>query len=462
MGPTAEIIRIVLVSPNDVEAEWRYARKAIDEVDAYNAKPRGHRLELYTWKTDAYPGWHLEGPQGLIDALLPIETCDLVIGIFLKRMGTLTPEGTTGTEHEILKAYKASKNQGGHPQLMVYFSSASFSPKSKEEIDQWGRVLDFKTTLEKAKILLWSYKKKEFEADLRKHLSTYLNHRIGGTPVQPVETSKEARTETSRDRALTRSTIPSVTVGTEVKAGSASSVAFSPQASLKPEKVSRGDLMIVTNTRLESPGRNDTASHVGVPSVAMNGRVVFYTGNWYAALSQDGGHEFSYIDPNLLAQPDDQKYSRSFCCNQVVTYLPSIDTFVWLLQYGPSTGNNIHRVAFAKTEELLRNQWRLFDISPQMLGVPDAYLSFPDLAAGANFLYVTTNIFIDISAGEVGAAVLRIPFSSIAKGEPSLERFVSTKLFSFRVAQNCRETAFFAAHQDTSTLTIFSWPESED
>src|SRR5207237_5528073 len=32
---------------------------------------------------------------------------------------------------------------------------------------------------------------------------------------------------------------------------------------------------------------------------------------------------------------------------------------------------------------------------------------------------------------------------------------------SFRVAQNVGTTAFFAAHQDTSTLAVFSWNESD-
>jgi hypothetical protein len=38
---------------------------------------------------------------------------------------------------------------------------------------------------------------------------------------------------------------------------------------------------------------------------------------------------------------------------------------------------------------------------------------------------------------------------------------VSTNLNSFRVAQNCGTTAFFAAHADTSTLRVFSWNETD-
>src|SRR3974390_2160763 len=34
-------------------------------------------------------------------------------------------------------------------------------------------------------------------------------------------------------------------------------------------------------------------------------------------------------------------------------------------------------------------------------------------------------------------------------------------MFAFRVAQNCGQTAYFAAHRDTSTLAVFSWPEGQ-
>jgi hypothetical protein len=42
-----------------------------------------------------------------------------------------------------------------------------------------------------------------------------------------------------------------------------------------------------------------------------------------------------------------------------------------------------------------------------------------------------------------------------------VQRFVSMELQSFRVAQNCGATAFFASHKDTSTLTVFAWDESQ-
>ncbi len=219
------------------------------------------------------------------------------------------------------------------------------------------------------------------------------------------------------------------------------------------------DIQVVLNTPLVQPAQKRTASNVGEPSVSVKEDVVFYTGNWYAALSVDGGKSFKFIDPNDMAQQNDPP-GVTFCCDQVVNYMPSIDTFMWLMQYGPSTGDNIQRLAFAKTADVKAGRWQVFDVTTQMLKIPGFFMDFPDLAVGANFIYMTTNCF-GPDGKTVGSAVARIPFSSLADGHPTIEKFVSMDLFSFRVAQNCGQTTYFAAHRDTSTLAVFSWPEDK-
>ena len=231
------------------------------------------------------------------------------------------------------------------------------------------------------------------------------------------------------------------------------------RALIHPAQDVAQDLQIALNMTIPQPGQRQTASNVGEPSLSVNGDIVFYTGNWYAALSVDSGNTFSFIDPNSFAQPKDPP-QVTFCCDQVVNYMPSIDMFVWLMQYGPSTGDNIQRLALAGTNDVKAGKWRIFDITTQMLNVPGFFMDFPDLAVGTNFLYVTTNCFAP-DGKTVGSAVARIPLTSIAQGKPTLEKFVSMDLFSFRVTQNCSDTAYFAAHKDTSTLSVFSWPENQ-
>jgi hypothetical protein len=216
-------------------------------------------------------------------------------------------------------------------------------------------------------------------------------------------------------------------------------------------------ITLVKNVQLNDVAMADTASHVCEPSAAINGSVVFYTGNWFAAVSTDGGTSFKFVDPfTTFPNPP----GMGFCCDQVVNYIKSIDTFVWLLQYTRDTsGKNIQRIAYATTARVKTGSWRFFDITPASLGLgAGIWLDFPDLAVGQNMLYMTTNCF----AGSAwrASAVARIKLSSFTSGTLSASRTVSTTHPSLRVAQNCGTTAYFVAHNSTSSLRMFSWKET--
>src|SRR5689334_16704583 len=97
-----------------------------------------------------------------------------------------------------------------------------------------------------------------------------------------------------------------------------------PLALAAAPRAVRGEISLVKNFELLSPGQQSTASTVGEPSLAVNGDVVFYTGNWYAALSTNGGQNFSFIDPSAEF-PDANPPGTGFCCDQVVHYIRAID-----------------------------------------------------------------------------------------------------------------------------------------
>jgi hypothetical protein len=181
MPEHVQILRVLVVSPGDVKAERALVPRVVDDLNMGIAADRGLRLEAIRWETDSHPGFHPEGPQWLIDTILRIEDSDIVIGIFWKRFGTLTQEGTTGTEHEIRRSCEAWK-KGGRPQVMVYFNQKPSTPESPEEADQWGRVLRFRNEIS-AEGLWWSYKgTREFERFLRVHLTKFIRdkYEIGG------------------------------------------------------------------------------------------------------------------------------------------------------------------------------------------------------------------------------------------------------------------------------------------
>jgi len=169
------ILRIIVASPDDVQSEREALPNVVDELNRGIAGDRGLLLQLSRWETDAYPGFHSEGPQGLIDPILKIIDCDLLIGVFWKRFGTPTADGTTGTEHEFRLAYETWKNKG-HPQIFVYFNQKPYTPKLKAEIEQWGKVLEFKGQFPKEGLWCHYKGKAQFEKLVRNHLTNYIRN----------------------------------------------------------------------------------------------------------------------------------------------------------------------------------------------------------------------------------------------------------------------------------------------
>jgi tetratricopeptide (TPR) repeat protein len=173
MSDLVRILRVVVASPGDVKKERDLVPLVLEELNKSLGADRRIRLEAVRWETDAYPGFDRGGPQGLIDPILGIEHCDILVGIFWKRLGTSTPDGTTGAEHEFKTAYDAWQNHG-RPQVMVYFNRQPHSPQSSEETDQWRKVLAFREAFPKEG-LWWSYRgPSEFAKLLRLHLTNFL------------------------------------------------------------------------------------------------------------------------------------------------------------------------------------------------------------------------------------------------------------------------------------------------
>jgi hypothetical protein len=164
------ILRVVVASPSDVQTERDLLdTKVIPELNRGIAKAYNLVLELCRWETDAYPGFHLDGPQGLIDGILKIDECDILIGIFWKRFGTPIHSGVTGTEHEFLTAYQAWQKKGS-PEIMMYFKEKEFTP-TERDLEQIQGVFNFKKNLPKEG-LYWKFKdERDFESLVRQHLT---------------------------------------------------------------------------------------------------------------------------------------------------------------------------------------------------------------------------------------------------------------------------------------------------
>ena len=279
----------------------------------------------------------------------------------------------------------------------------------------------------------------------------------------------QARKFVSRKKIHRRRDIPPVVIGNNVgdskptpKMALAKPQPFSKALAMRESAAAApmaatDNITLVKNVQIDDVATEDTASHVCEPSLASNGDVIFYTGNWFASISTDGGNTFRFVDPTSMF-PASLKHD--FCCDQVVQYIKKIDTFVWLLQATEdANGENVQRLAMATTADAKIGKWRIYDITSKSVGMNGAWLDFPDMAVGTNMLYVTTNAF----QGDnwVGTVLVRIPIAGIKTGNITAQHTVSTTNFSFRVAQHCGTKAFWASHEDTSTLRVYSWKETD-
>jgi hypothetical protein len=165
-------LRIVLASPGDVTAERDVVGGVVAELDGI-CRDMDPPLawELWRWETDAYPGLHLEGPQGIIDERLRIDQSDVLVGIFRRRFGTPVADADSGTEHEIRSAINAWKTRGA-PRVMIYFAEDPADQNTPQDDEQWHKVQRFKRELmEEEKALVGSFHDlASFERQISSHL----------------------------------------------------------------------------------------------------------------------------------------------------------------------------------------------------------------------------------------------------------------------------------------------------
>jgi hypothetical protein len=169
-GNRLRVIRLVLASPADVEPEWKSVERVVEEVNHGVARELGLRVEISNWRTDTFPGFHAEGPQGHVDEGLRIDSADILLAIFWTRFGTPVPGADSGTQHEIMRAIDAWR-VAGRPQVMVYFKTARYSPKDQHEHSQWAKVREFRDAFPEGGLFGSFGSKPQFETQLRRDLT---------------------------------------------------------------------------------------------------------------------------------------------------------------------------------------------------------------------------------------------------------------------------------------------------
>jgi hypothetical protein len=214
------------------------------------------------------------------------------------------------------------------------------------------------------------------------------------------------------------------------------------------------------------PGAGHRISHSGTaePQAATNGGTVFYTANWLAAFSTDGGATFMFVSPYTQFEPLD----GGFCCDQTVIYEPTRDLIIWQLQYGFSreTGKNSYRTAFANPASVESAGWCVYEWNPGDFGFGRGFeLDRPHVALSSNFVWYTANMFVQGPEGQATferTVMWRIALDSAAacNSPVTFDFFLDTQ-FSFLQVDGATDTMYWGSHLDLATLLIYKWAEAD-
>jgi hypothetical protein len=203
-------------------------------------------------------------------------------------------------------------------------------------------------------------------------------------------------------------------------------------------------------------------------SGAEAGNVVLASGNWYAIYSTDGGATFTSVDPTTIFP---NSADGGFCCDQVIQYAPSVDRFIWLMQFKPGAdGNSRLRIAAASPQDIINSKctaWTYWDLTNGAFGINPVKdttgpLDYPDMSIGDGFVYVSVDG--RGSGSGTGLLVVRIPLGEIQASATINFRFTtpsdSIAAYGGHLSQNTGDEVFWAgcgAPKDNGTLQVFSW-----
>ena len=199
----------------------------------------------------------------------------------------------------------------------------------------------------------------------------------------------------------------------------------------------------------------------------------------FMGVSVDDGQTFTKIDLLNLTDPADASRKTLFpevdgglCCDQMVLFIPNQNLFVWVGLYTPrptDRGNGGRlRVAFATPDDIrmdFLHAWRFFDITPADVTLGGGSLDFPDLAYSDRFLYVTAQRVIRGSGVTTGLKLaIRVPLEDLVNRVPQIRREAirvngPDVVASSRLVQSSPFSMVWAAPADTSTLSVFAWPD---
>jgi len=162
MPVDTKLYRVIIASPRDVSDERKIIREEIAKWNSIHTLQMKMILMAVGWETDATPDLQERG-QAVINRQL-VDTCDLLIGVFWTRLGTLTLQAESGTVEEIERAHNEGKR------CIVYFSDQAVSPSATDQ-KQYKRLQKYKDELNKTGLTDTYKTLEEFREKVFRHIT---------------------------------------------------------------------------------------------------------------------------------------------------------------------------------------------------------------------------------------------------------------------------------------------------
>ena len=228
---------------------------------------------------------------------------------------------------------------------------------------------------------------------------------------------------------------------------------LSPKAPLAP-----GDAQIYRKTAFGGVVPAGLKSNTMGSSVSQNGKFAFFTGNWFAARSTDGGVNWSYLSA-YSGFPD-------FCCDQVTLYDASRGTLFWLRTGTPNevTGVNSFRLGVSNDGGATFCNYETSPFNVNSNWKNQWWDSPAHIQLGADYLYMAWNLR-DTAGNWMRSVMLRWPLNALNNCAVfSSNYFQTTSWFNVVPVQGADHVMYFASNYPTSSpfnrLNIWRWFEN--
>jgi len=224
-----------------------------------------------------------------------------------------------------------------------------------------------------------------------------------------------------------------------------------------PGPLAPGDAQIYRNVTFGSGFPGGSRSNVMESSVAENGKNVFYTGNWFAARSTNGGQGWTYINPAASIS--------DFCCDQVTLHDESRNMLLWYRQGSPNS-SGVNRFRLGVSTDGGAN-FCAYDVYPTGVNSEwtNQWWDYPHLQLGADYLYIASNMF-SASSQWVRTALLRFPLDNLrACSGFNFNYLTTTNWFTWVPVQGADHAMYFASNWPISApynrISVWRWYEDQ-